>query len=45
MTVRSGAQDRQQAQAPMGKTGMPLTRNCVLDTMTLSPALSPDEME
>jgi hypothetical protein len=45
VTVRSGAQDRQRTQAPMGKTGMPLIRNCVLETMTLSPALSPDEME
>jgi hypothetical protein len=29
----------------MGITGMPLTRYCVLDTMTRSPAFSPDEME
>ncbi len=40
-----GAQDRQRVQAPIGRTGMPLTRNCVLDTITLSPALSPEAME
>jgi hypothetical protein len=32
-------------QPPIGITGMPFTRNCVLDTMTLSPAFSPEEME
>ena len=33
------------AQAGSGETGIPFTRNCVLDTMTWSPALSPDVME
>lgn len=32
-------------QAPKGITGIPLTRNWVLETMTLSPAFSPEEME
>jgi hypothetical protein len=33
------------AQAPMGRTGIPFTRNCVLDTITRSPAFSPEETE
>lgn len=32
-------------QPPIGITGIPLMRNCVPDTITLSPGLSPEVME
>ena len=40
-----GAPRNGRVQAPCGITGIPLTRNCVLDTTTRSPALSPEVME
>jgi len=33
------------AQPGMGETGIPFTRNCVLDTTTWSPAFKPEVME
>ncbi len=42
----SVSQQQQDSQAPgSGMTGIPFTRNWVLDTMTLSPTFNPEETE
>ena len=38
----NNARSLSSTQPPIGITGMPFTRNCVLDTMTRSPAFSPE---